>query len=450
MTKREPDSFHAVFFLTAIFSIMAVLIFVFTFSAKSVILSKELLNQKIEVRAVACLEEAGHTLTDIINEKAHSAAENKYYSFRTELTSDGISSISEKEALDAYREMYIESLRNSLSSELLSGALESRYVPQKGSIEIDQENKPELFVNYDENTGDISSLTLDNLVLKYSYGSSYERKRSYNFEIEVPHGIFFDGNDELFDYSMISQKGIYITGNTSSIVGNVFAGTHSAEEYRKAESGYGERKIYGGINIMSTQLGIEADKIISTGEINLKGAFAVFGTEEKPITIYSGDVNELTGFFMRTSYNLLGNIRPRGGAEYEEAVRLVNFSKGKIDGFSLYYDSDNDEAYSGKYRKIISGTDVNLTGDFTGVVITSGNVIIEADSNIEGFIYAGDRIYIQGNNNIVSNRDILREMVIDEKNSTDENRSVNISEYLGGLEQSGLDALSESMVKINP
>lgn len=448
MTKREPDSFHAVFFLTAIFSMLAVLFFVFTFSARSIILSKDLLNQKIEVRGVQCLEEAGHTLTDIINERAHTAAEGKYTSLLQELNSANVSSLSEKEALDTYREVYISALENSLSVELLSAALDKNYSPEKGIIEIDKENRPELRVNYDEATGEPVSLSFENLVLKYTYGSNYEKTRAYNYEIEIPYGTFFDGNDDLFDYSMISQKGIYITGQTSSIVGNVFAGTHSASEYRKAESGYGERKIYGGINVMSTQLGIEADKIISTGDINLKGAFAVFGTEEEPITIYTGDVNELTGFFMRTSYNLNGNIKPRGGREYEEAVKLINSSKGKIEEFSLYYDSDNDENYSGKYRKIISGTDVNITGDFTGVIITSANVIIEADSNVEGFIYSGDRIYIQGNNNIVSNRDIMREIINDEFASYAEDRSTMVSEYLGGLERCSLEPCSEYMARL--
>lgn len=449
MTKRETDSFHAVFFLTAIFSILAVLFFVFTYSARSIILSKELLNQKIEVRSELALESAGQNLTDIINEKAHLVAQEKYDSFVTELNSYGTDSISEDEALITYRELYKSSLENSLDVNALERELSSRFSPAKGTIEIDDENLPILNAIYDETTGEMTSLVFENLTLKYIYGSNYEKLRAYNYEIDIPYGIFYDGNDELFDYSMIGAKGIYITGKTSSIVGNVYAGTHSASEYRKAESGYGERKIYGGINVMSTQLGIEADKVISTGEINLKGAFAVLGTEEKPIEIFTSDINELTGFFMNTSYNLNGKLKPRNGKEYEDAVRLINASKGKIDNFSFYYDSDNDDTYTGKYRKIISGTDVNIEGDFTGVIITGGNVIIEADSNVEGFIYSADRIYIQGNNNIVSNRDIMREIVSEEMGRGDGDPAVMVSEYLGGLRKRSLEECPASMVRIS-
>lgn len=450
MTKRETDSFHAIFFLTAIFLMLVVLFFVFTFSARSIIFSKDLLNQKIEVRGVQCLEEAGHTLTGIINDRAHSAAENEYNSLMNELHSEGAESLSEKEALVKYREEYINALENSLSVELLSSALSKKYSPTEGKLEIDSENKPVFQTVFDEETGEMSRIILQNLTLKYSYGNSYTKSKSYDFEIDIPYGTFFDGNDELFDYSMISQKGIYITGQTSSIVGNVFAGTHAASEYRKAESGYGEREIYGGINILSTQLGMEAEKVISTGNINLKGSFAVLGTEEEPITIYAGGINELSGFFMNTSYNLNGNLKPRSGSEYEDAVKLVNASKGSMEGFSLYYDSNNDEAYTGKYRKIISGTDVNIEGDFTGVIITGGNVIIEADSNVEGFIYAADRIYIQGNNNIVSNRDIMREIITEEINREDFDPAFMVSEYLGGLKRSGMEECETYMVKINP
>lgn len=448
MFKKETVSFHAVFFLTAIFSMFAVLFFMFTFSARSIILSKELLSQKIEVRGAQCLDEAGLCVMEIINEKAHVAAENKYNSLLSELGSRTSESVSEKEAYKRYMDKYVSAVENSLSVELLSGALEKKYSPKKGKIILDAKNRPTFNVICDEETGNIKSLLLEDLTFIYSYGENYVQSRSYDYEIDVPYGVFFDGNDELFDYSMIGQKGIYITGKTSSVVGNIFAGTHTASEYRTAESGYGERKIYGGINIMSTQLGVEAEKVISTGEINLKGAFAVFGTEETPITIYSGDINELSGFFMSTSYTLNGTAQPRNGSDYEEAVKLIDSCRGLIDSSSYYYDSDNDDTYGGKYRKIISGTDVSITGDFTGVIITPGNVIVEADSNVEGLIYAGDRIYVQGNNNIVSNRDILRAMLAEELSNENIDPAYKMSSYFGGLKKSGLEECPDSMTRI--
>jgi hypothetical protein len=120
--------------------------------------------------------------------------------------------------------------------------------------------------------------------------------------------------------------------------------------------------------------------------------------------------------------------------EYNDTISLVDRSLDRLDTISIYYDSNNDGIYVGKYRKLISGTDIEITNDFTGIVATPGNVIIHNDVNFEGTILCGDRIYIMGNNNIVSNPGIIRSIMASEFN--DEN-NIKVSNYISGLKGAG-------------
>ncbi len=445
-TLRDRRSFHTLIFFTTVFAIVASAFFVLLFCAKSMIVATQLLNQRIELRGAVGLSDAEETVKDILNEQAKKAAYETYTQTVAALMKPGAASMSEREALKLYQERYAGMLKQQCTVSALEEELKNRYMPEKGTVVLDDSKPPEFSIVTDDETGAILSCKLEQLTFLYRYADRYEKQSTVDYTFQVPEAVFYDGNDQLFEYSMIGRKGIYFTGNTSSVVGNVFAGTHSPEEYRKAESGYGERGIYGGINVMATQLGIEADTVISTGEINLKGAFVAFGTDEKPIEIYTGQINEIAGYFLRTNYTLTGEAHERNGAAYTEAVDLINAAAGHIDDFNYYYDSENDELYTGKYRKILSNTDVSLSGDFTGTVMTSGNVIIEADCNVEGFIYAGDRIYVQGNDNIVSNRDVMREIIREECARPDADATFLLKEYLGGIIYKGMTPCPEEMV----
>ena len=63
---------------------------------------------------------------------------------------------------------------------------------------------------------------------------------------------------------------------------------------------------------------------------------------------------------------------------------------------------------------------------------------------VEGMIMAGDRIYVYGNNNIVSNRDVLRAIITQEieedginEDAMPEN-SRYVKDYIGGLVDQGV------------
>ena len=84
--------------------------------------------------------------------------------------------------------------------------------------------------------------------------------------------------------------------------------------------------------------------------------------------------------------------------------------------------------------------------------MTPGSVIIEEGVNVEGLILSGDRIYVQGNNNIVASVDVMRGIIREELHNdvyiektpvTDEERALNklhlfVKDYLGGIEYRGI------------
>ncbi len=444
--NRSLQIFHILILLTTVFGVASIALFILMFCAKSMIVSTQLLNQRIELHSTMGLEKAEVTLQEILNAHAKTIARETYSRIQEDLMRPDAPSLSEQDALRLYRLRYGEALADTLKPELLAEELGKRFADEKGDVTFATAAQPEFENRFDEETGEIRGVDLNHVLLIYTYPGGHEKQAEVSYHFALPNATFYNGCDGLFDYSMIGEKGIYFTGKTSSVVGNIFAGTHSAEEYRKAEAGYGERKIYGGINLMATQLGVEADTVISTGDINIKGSFAAFGTEEKPIAIYANEINEITGYFMRTNYTLSGAAYPRNGEAYTESVELIESAARDLNNFNYYYDSENDETYRGRYRKILSNTDVTLSGDFTGVVMTSGNVIVEADCNVEGLIYSLDRIYVRGNNNIVSNRDVLRRIIEEERAQTDADKTFQLQEYLDGLTSRGMEPCSEEMV----
>ena len=443
---RSRQIFYTLILLTTVFGLTSVGLFVLMFAAKSMTVSTQLLKQRVELRSTMGLENAEAELKDILNTHARETAERVYVLTQEELMKPNAPSLSEQEALNLYRLHYCEALKSECSKEVLAEELSKRLSDEKGEARLDENAKTAFEICFDETGHEMSGCALKDVTLTYSYAGDYEKTAVLDYTFLLPEATFYNGNDQLFEYSLVGKKGIYFTGNTSSVVGNIFAGTHPAEEYRKAEAGYGERKNYGGINLMATQLGVEADRIISTGDINLKGSFAAFGTQEKPIDIYANEINEIAGYFMHTNYTLFGNEHPRNGDVYTDAVAMIDAASGELENFNYYYDSENDEAYRGRYRKILSNTDVTLSGDYTGVVMTSGNVIIEADCNVEGLVYALDRIYVQGNNNIVSNRDVLRRIVEEECGTVDPDPAFQLKQYMGGMIYRGLKPCPEEMV----
>ncbi len=438
--------------VSAVFFLSVIAFFVLTLSGRSVELTKRLINQKLEIWSEDGLEQAGRVLSETMAAQAKSCAAKEFNSLLSSMESS--TAMSEEAAEKTFAANYCNALREIYGSgEELCMRLQAD-LPKldMGELTVDVQNPPRFSVLADEETNTESRCVVSGVTVLYSHGESYRRTRTYEFVIHIPNAHFFDGNDELFEYSLIGNKGIYMTGKTSSIVGSVFAGTHPVTENRKAETGYGEKDVYGGLNILSTQLGIQADEIVSEGDVNLKGSFAVFGNEEQPISIYANRINKINGYPTKTDYYIEGMEFLRAdmeeeSEEYERIRTMINDAGRKLSTLEYYYDSSNDGDYGGSYRKIMAGTDVTINDDVTGIVITPGNVIVDAGCNVEGMIFAGDRIYVQGNNNIVANRDVLRTIISEEREAVLKEEAIpdartgishELADYLYGLQFCGL------------
>lgn len=442
--------------IVAILSCVVIVFFVLLLCARTVAFSKELIVQKQRIRSVEAIEMAGQELTKYFTEDLTKSVSNAYYETLRSI-GDESDSQNEKEAEALFLRICLQDINKKYDRHwgiAYDSIQKELSAVSDGKLKLTTESKPKLREVFDHSGQSMRELELTGLTVVYRQGSEFEKSKSYDFRLRIPKAHFFDGNDELFSYSLVGGKGIYITGMTSSIVGNIYAGVHPVAENRKAEAAYGEKSRYGGLNILSTQLGVEADRIISEGDINLKGAFVLFGTKATNASIYGYELHEMAGYPLKTTINIVGETYL--GEENMENDETVFSQKALMEeafsGFSnleFYYDSSNDPDYRGTYRKIVAGTDVTISGDFTGIVITSGNVIIEADSNIEGTILARDRIYIQGNNSIAANREMLRTLVGEEhfmpKEQIDDGEMIPykevshcITDYIGGIYYKGI------------
>ena len=353
------------------------------------------------------------------------------------------SRLSENDLEGYFRTGYSNKIISALGkdSDAICRKLDS-FMPEEERGRLSVINSPETHVYKEKDgSGNTVALWIKNVTITYDDPLIGTRSDRINYNVRFPDAVFHAGNDDLFRYCMVAGKGIYIMGSTSSIIGDVYAGKHKAEESRDAEMVYGETGTYGGINILSTQLGMRSDRIISEGDININASFVVFEPESSDLRCYGQRMNEIEGFSKDAAYSLGGTFyhtsRLDGEqfVEYHDAVKLAELSLGNLSSIPIYYDSNNDGGYSEKYRKLISDSDIELTKDFTGIVATPGNVIVHKDVNFEGIILCGDRIYIRGNNNIVANAGVDRTIIASEDGTQS---IIRVMDYIGGMKASGL------------
>ena len=403
---------------------------------------KESATQRSVVRSVEDINKASAAIIDGLSGIAREAGSEQYAELQELVKAEDDTSLSEDELEGYFRSGYANRIIEELGkdstglNQTLSSFIESKHLP---GVHIAADS--ETVIDKETDTaGSTTALRIRNVVIECSDPVAGDRRDTLSYSIQFPDAVFHAGNDELFRYCLVAQKGIYITGKTSSIIGNIYAGKHTDQDRRDAEIVYGEIGTYGGLNILTTQLGVRADRIISQGDINVNGSFVVMSPLRETLKCSAQRVNEIKGFSKKTMYSIDGTFIPTYRmdevpfSEYHAAIGLVDNSLGLLDTIPIYYDSNNDGMYVGKYRKLISGTDVDITNDFTGIVITPGNVIVHNDVNFEGSIFSGDRIYIMGNNNIVANEGILRSIMASDFNNEN---NIKASNYLAGLKRSG-------------
>lgn len=400
-------------------------------------------RQRSIVRAVQTVTEAEEVIIRETSRIAKAAAAQQYDQISALVKSGDGNRLSESELDEYFRKGYSNKIENELGSDAvkLCETLNS-FLDTEGLKNVSVVTNQESGLFRDEDAkGNTTALRIKNITIEYSDPVSGERTDNINFNIQFPETVFHAGNDDLFRYCMVARKGIYMTGRTSSVIGDVFAGKHSADECREAEISYGETGTYGGLNILTTQLGIRADMVVSEGDININGSFVNFQPVEDKLACYGQRMNEIEGFSQDASYTLDGLFIPTYRMDdvnrsiYNDNVRMADTAVSKLGGIEIYYDSNNDGGYTSKYRKLMSTTDIEIRDDFTGIVATPANVIIHNDVNVEGTIVCGDRIYTMGNNNIVADPGIARAIIAEEMAG---GYGYRVSDFIGGMRDVGM------------
>lgn len=425
--------------------ILMIVLFAMSFfltAGKMVGTKKEAAKQKSIISGVESINAASNEIIEYMSLVARSSANKKYNAICSVKYDPKSAILSEADMTGYFRKGYLNQLQIELgkTSDQVCKTLQS-VIDESGIKNVTViDNNQTVVKALKDAAGLITDIYIGAVTLKYSDPIIGERIETLSYDFTIPDVQFFDENEELFRNCLVAAKGIYITGPTSSIIGDIYAGTHSREDMRAREAEFGEISIYGGVNILSTQLGIQADKIISEGDVNVNGSFVIFSSEDKNLMCYAKHLNSFEGFAKKTMYMLDGQyletdkLTELQREQYQGYLVVLKNSFHKLDKIPMYYDSNNDENYTGRYRKIISNVDVTLSEDFTGIVVTPCNVIVGNDVNVEGLILCGDRIYIRGNNNIVANRNILVRMIEEE---AAEDFEYEVQDYIGGIEEKG-------------
>lgn len=343
-------------YVTSICVFLSTLIFliamgVMTCSAKMTEYLVKKQESIVVTRGIDGLDKAKKSIEKDMKQKADEASVEAY-DILSRLYYDGNVNITEAEANELYKKTVLKLIKDKYkmtgSEEDANYSLISSLKSVVPKLEIGEitivDNIQPYFVL------DGNRITLKNIDVAFAYGVSYIRDIEFEVFYDLSDIVLYDENPELFTYAMAADKGIYVTGKTSTIIGNIYAGTHSPKEMRKAEALYNESEHFGGVNIMSTQLAIESDKIVTDGNVNMKGAFVVFGSEKKPVEIIAKDIKETDNIASKNIYALFGT-HSANDASNEKA--MVTEALKFLPSIEHYYDSENDVSYEGKYRKIL-------------------------------------------------------------------------------------------------
>ena len=379
-------------------------------------ITRMLAEQKRDDAAGRTLDDVEQDMSARVKEVCDRIAEDVYQTMLSEENrTGGNSGMLANEDRNEYYIKYIDAVKEYFGEDSLMVSKLRECIPEveDAELKLGDAPSPSLYVDYDEKEGKLNKYEFRDVVVWYMKNGEAIQKVAYDMVIEPPDIEFSSAAFNIGDYSMIGMKGIYITGQTSTIVGNVYAGTHEYEEGREEEYAYGEKDPYGGINILTTQLGLYAGSVVTTGDINIKGAFVILGDEDEEISVYANTLNEIEHFPDNTEYTLNGNLFLQSDTTgftdseyYDGVIREMGKQTVRLKAAEAYV-SDEDETYTGEYSRIISGEDVVLDSDFTGTVMTSGSIVVEEGVNVEGLLMAGGRIYVRGNNNIVANEEVV-------------------------------------------
>jgi len=438
VSKYHWSRLYALLLMIVLFALSILLV-----SGKVMVFYRQYITQTSIIHGTEAITSASNSIIDQLSICADSCANDQYESLLRVSQNPKAASLDETELNDYFRIGYYNKLKSYLGDnpQDITSTLNA-IIEKSGNTRVSVITDDSMMLTKEtDNSGRIVKISLADVTLKYSDPIIGERTDTLSYVINIPDAIFYTGNDELFDYCMIAGKGIYMTGATSSVIGNIYAGRHSSSEVRDSDKIYGESSVYGGLNILSTQIGFNSDRIICDGDININGSFVIFSGENHELICYGNRLNNLDSFAKESMYSLNGIFY--SVAKNDESVlqdfynyqNNVEVDMSKLGEIEIYYDTANIENFEGPYRVLMSTSDIEIKNDFTGIIMTPCNVIVGNDVNIEGLIICGDRIYTRGNNNIVANKEVLRKII---QYETTHDFGMKAYNYLGGILPSGL------------
>lgn len=243
----------------------------------TIVMSVSAMNYKtksMDRKAKLNFYENERALDDIYNGIGQRAAECMGVAYTKVLTqiSMGVGGIDkdEKKAHDEFCKEFVKALKSTYTTDIAKlpeiVELLNSYAIKSSRVTVNQVGKVSITYNED---GIPSEFVFERVEVQYTDAKSedYRSIITTDIVIEMPNLRFIDENDEIFDYAMVANKGIYFLGADRDIEGNIYAGianssTHSADT--------GEKTIFGGINLYRSQLNFAGKFLVTRGAINVR------------------------------------------------------------------------------------------------------------------------------------------------------------------------------------
>lgn len=151
----------------------------------------------------------------------------------------------------------------------------------------------------------------------YLDGEGNESSVTSDIVLEIPYVNFFNQHDNLLDYAIVANDGIFMSGTGIEIEGNVYGGVKGVDKStdKDPDNSYGEKDVFGGINIGgNSDVKIKGKYVISEANITVRDSSSLsiegIGTTTDPANIWAESIktvhedNETTN---RAKISIRGN-----------------------------------------------------------------------------------------------------------------------------------------------
>ena len=191
-------------------------------SGKAMAFYKQSITQRAIVRGV---DNMSHAQTDVLEgmaDLAQDSALSEYDRLYNEIKDSASAEQSESELLSVYHEAYVSAIESGL------GRGDDRFDIIEGMFgddinektHLDRNFRPQMQIDRDAE-GKVLGARLKNVVFCYDGAQGAVTPENVQYEFKFPESVFHVGNEQLFKFCLVSGKGIYLTGPTSTVVGRI-------------------------------------------------------------------------------------------------------------------------------------------------------------------------------------------------------------------------------------